>query len=122
MKEDFTNRDEMYDVIFDIVGKSPYKRSLRLLKGNGYYLLANPKFNQLFRAIWTSRRSNKNVVTQFADESLEDLEFLKKLIEEGKIKAVIDRRYSLNEIVEAHRYVETGEKIGNVVIPIEHPE
>ena len=117
-REDFTKNGEKYDVIFDTVGKSSYSRSLRSLKGNGFYLLGNPDLLQMIRARWTSRRSSRRVVGRMEPYMTEDLIFLKELIEDGKIRSVIDRRYPLEETVEAHRYVDTGQKTGNVVITI----
>lgn len=118
-QEDFTRNGESYDVIFDIIGKSPFARSVRSLKPNGRYLIANPSgLIQFVRGKWTSRRGSKRVLFEMTSPKNEDLLFLKELIEAGKIKTVIDRRYSLEQIVEAHRYVETGQKTGNVVITV----
>ncbi|MBA2345853.1 MAG: NAD(P)-dependent alcohol dehydrogenase [Rubrobacter sp.] len=118
-QEDFTRNGETYDVIFDVVGKSSFTRSVRSLKHNGRYLLANPRPSQMVRGLWTSR-SSKKVIFGAASEKNEDLIFLKDLIEAGKIQSVIDRRYPLEHIAEAHRYVDTGHKKGNVVIAVEH--
>ena len=117
-QEDFTKNGETYDVIFDVVGKSSFSGSVRSLKQNGHYLLANPALSQSVRGRWTSMTSSKKVISGTADYKTEDLIFLKELIEAGKIKSVIDRRYPLEQIAEAHRYVETGQKKGNVVIAI----
>jgi NADPH:quinone reductase-like Zn-dependent oxidoreductase len=117
-QEDFTKSGQIYDVIFDIIGKSSYSKSLKSLKKNGFYLLGNPKFSQLLKAKWTSWRTKKNVITEFAKERPEDLNSLTELIEAGKLKSVIDRRYPLEQIIDAHRYVETGKKLGNVVITV----
>jgi len=113
-QEDFTKSGETYDVIFDIVGKGSFSGCIRSLKQNGRYLIANPGF----RRRRTSRRSSKKVIVEMASYRTEDLIFLKELIEAGKIKAVIDRRYPLEQTAEAHRYVETGHKKGNVVITV----
>src|SRR6266704_4140165 len=118
-QEDFTKNGETYDVIFDVVGKSSFTRSVRLLTLKGRYLLANPGLSQMVRVRWTSRRSSKQVIIGAASEKTEDLKFLKELIEAGKIKPVIDRRYPLEQIAEAHRYVDTGHKKGNVVITVQ---
>ena len=119
-QEDFTKSGEIYDIIFDVVGKSSFSPSLRSLKKNGLYLLANPGLSQMVRGRWTSIRSGKKVIAGTASEKIEDLLFLKDLIEAGKIKTVIDRHYPLEQTSEAHRYVEKGHKKGNVVITVEH--
>jgi NADPH:quinone reductase-like Zn-dependent oxidoreductase len=109
-RKDFTTTGETYDVIFDVVGKSSFSGSIRSLKQNGRYLLANPGQSQRVRGRRTLRRSSKKVIFGGAGPKTEDLLFLKELIEAGKIKSVIDRRYPLEQIAEAHRYVETGRK------------
>ncbi len=117
-QQDFTKSGETYDVIFDAVGKSSFSKSLRSLKKNGFYLLGNPGLSQMVRGRWTSTMSDKKVIFGAGIEKVEDLVLLKKLIEEGKIKSVIDRCYPLEHMVKAHRYVETGLKKGNVVITV----
>jgi len=119
-KEDFTDRDETYDVIFDVVGKSPFSGSVKSLNENGFYLIANPNRSYRVQGRRTSRRSSKKVIVGGSNFKAKDLIFLKELIETGKIRSVIDRRYPLDQISEAHRYVETGQKTGNVVIDVEH--
>lgn len=119
-QEDFTKSGKTYDVIFDVVGKSSFSRSVRSLKENGRYLIANPRLSQIVRGLWTSKRSSKKVIYALARRKTEDLIFLSELIEAGKIKSVIDRRYPLEQTAEAHRYVETGHKTGNVVITVVH--
>jgi 2-desacetyl-2-hydroxyethyl bacteriochlorophyllide A dehydrogenase len=121
-QEDFTRSGETYDVIFDVVGKSSFSRGMRSLKENGFYLLANPRLSHMVRAPWTSMRSSKKVILEAASGTIEDLVFLRELIEAGKIRTVIDRRYPFEQIAEAHRYVETGRKKGNVVITVEHDD
>ena len=119
-QEDFTRRGETYDVIFDVIGKSPFSRSVRSLKENGYYLIANPRIPKMIRGAWTSGRTTKKVILATADPNVEDLNHLKELAEAGVIKTVIDKRYPLEQTAEAHRYVETGAKKGNVVISVVH--
>jgi 2-desacetyl-2-hydroxyethyl bacteriochlorophyllide A dehydrogenase len=119
-QEDFTQSGETYDVILDVVGKSSFSGSVRSLKQNGRYLLANPGLSQMVRGKLTSMRSSKKVIFGAAGQKSEDLAYLKELIEAGKIKSVIDRRYPLEQTAEAHRYVETGQKKGNVIITLEH--
>jgi len=117
-QEDFTKSGETYDFIFDVVSKSSFSSSIRSLKQNGRYLIANPKLSSIIRGRWTSMTSSKKVISGAAYLKTEDLLFLKELIEAGKIKSVIDRRYPLEQAAEAHRYVETGHKKGNVVITV----
>jgi len=119
-QEDFTKSGETYDIIFDVVGKSSFSRSIRSLKKKGFYLLANPKLSQMVRGLWVLMINKKKVMTGLASYRTEDLKYLKELIEAGKIKPVIDRRYPLEQTAEAHRYVEKGHKKGNVVITVEH--
>jgi len=120
-QEDFTRSGQSYDAIFDVVGKSSFSGSVRSLKQNGVYLLANPGLSRMVRGGWTSLTSSKKVIVGAAIDKAEDLVFLKELIEAGKLKPVLDRRYPLEQMAEAHRYVDTGQKTGNVVITVEHP-
>ena len=101
-QEDFTQSGETYDVVFDAVGKIPSSRGKKSLKKTGVYLNAN-------------KDSGSG-----GDWKTEDLIFLKELVEAGKLKSVIDRTYPLEQVPEAHLYVETGQKKGNVVITVEH--
>jgi NADPH:quinone reductase-like Zn-dependent oxidoreductase len=119
-QEDFTKSGEIYDFILDVVGKSSFSGSIRSLKQNGRYLIANPGLSQMVRRRWTSMTSSKKVIFGAAYPKTEDLIYLKELIEAGKIKSVIDRRYPLEQTAEAHRYVEKGHKKGHVVITVEH--
>ena len=116
-QEDFTKSGQAYDVILDTVGKSSYSGSLRSLKENGTYLNSNPGLSSRFRMRSTSK-SSKRVILWTAGYTANNLLALKELIEAGTIKAVIDRRYPLEQVAEAHRYVDTGQKKGNVVITV----
>jgi NADPH:quinone reductase-like Zn-dependent oxidoreductase len=115
--EDFTKNGETYDIIFDTVNKSSFSRCKGALKQNGVYLATFP-WPVIIDMIWTSVIGSKKAIFGVGTEKAEDLVFLRELVEEGKIKAVIDRRYPLEQIVEAHKYVETGHKKGNVVITV----
>jgi 2-desacetyl-2-hydroxyethyl bacteriochlorophyllide A dehydrogenase len=119
-KEDFTKSGETYDIIFDAVGRTSFSRCKSSLKQKGIYLAAAFGPAILLQMLWTSMTSSKKVITGISSEKTEDLIFLKELIEAGKIKSVIDRRYPLEQIVEAHRYVDKGHKKGNVVITVEY--
>lgn len=120
-QEDFTQNGQTYDVIFDVMGKSSFSGSIQSLKLNGRYLLGgNSGPSQLLRGRWVSMTGSQKVIVGAASQKTEDLVFLKELIERGKIKSVIDRRYPLEQTAEAHRYVETGQKKGNVVITVAH--
>jgi NADPH:quinone reductase-like Zn-dependent oxidoreductase len=126
-QEDFTKSGETYDFILDVVSKSSFSGSMRSLKQDGRYLIADPGPSQLVRGRWTSmtrgltrRQAGKKVIFGAAYPKSEDLVFLKELIEAGKMKSVIDRRYPLEQTAEAHRYVEKGGKKGNVVITVGH--
>ena len=118
-REDFTRNGETYDLIFDILGKGSLSRFKNSLKPDGLLLCASFKMKQLVQMLWTSLTgSSKRVICAIAPGSTEDLIAVKELIEAGKIKTIIDRCYSLEQTAEAHRYVETGHKKGNVVITI----
>ena len=119
-QEDFTKSGQTYDVILDTIGKSSFSGSLRSLKENGTYLNANPGLLSGVRRRWTSKRRSKKVILWTAGYTVNNLLALKELIEAGKLKPVIDRRYPLEQTAEAHRYVETGHKKGNVVIIVKH--
>ena len=119
-REDFTKSGQSYDVIFDVVGRSSYSGSIRSLKNKGFYLIANPRLSKMIRGLWTSITSSRKVITGAASFKKEDLLYLKELIEAGKLKSIIDRRYPLEQIPEAHSYVEQGHKKGNVAITVEH--
>ena len=118
MREDFTQSAETYDVILDVVGKSSFSGSLKSLNPNGRYLLANPKLSQTLRGTRTLGTGGKKIIVGPANPKTEDLMFLAGLIEAGKIKVVIDKRYPLEQAAEAHRYVEAGHKKGNIILTV----
>jgi NADPH:quinone reductase-like Zn-dependent oxidoreductase len=117
-KEDFSKNGRKYDVIFDVVLKSSFSKMVRSMGDKGVYLMTNPTLWKMMRAGLTSRDDGKRVIFRYTEPSREGLIRLKELIEAGKIKTVIDKRYRLEQTVEAHRYVESGRKAGNVVITI----
>jgi NADPH:quinone reductase-like Zn-dependent oxidoreductase len=122
-KEDFTKNGQTYDTIFDAVGKSSFSRCKSSLEQRGIYITTVPTLALLLQMLWTSKIGSKRAMIAFTglrppSEKAKDLVFLKELIEGRKIKAVIDRRYPLEKIVEAHRYVDKGHKKGNVVITV----
>ena len=119
-QEDFIENGEIYDVIFDVVGTISFSRSAGSITKNGTYLLANPMRGQMVRGPLTRMTSNRKVIMQTASGTIEDLVYLRELIEAGKLTTVIDRTYPLEQIVEAHKYVEKGGKLGNVVITVDH--
>ncbi len=117
-QEDFTKNGETYDFIFDAVGKHSFRRSRGSLKRGGRYI-ATDGFRNLILALWTSRIGDKRVVFQIPPRyAKQDVRFIKELIEAGKYRAVIDRCYPLEQVVEATRYVETEQKTGNVVVTV----
>jgi NADPH:quinone reductase-like Zn-dependent oxidoreductase len=117
-REDFTKNGQTYDVIFDAVGKHSFKRSKGSLNPGGLFL-ATDGFENLMLALWTSRIGDKKVVFQIPPrQTKQDVLFLKELVEAGKFRAVIDRRYPLEDVIEATRYVETEQKTGNVVLTV----
>jgi len=119
-KEDFTRNGETYDVIVDIAGTAPFSRSKGSLKERGRLLLVLGGLPDMLQIPWISMTSSKRVIAGPAAERAEDLRFLAKLADTGEFKPVISRRYPFEQIAEAHRYVDTGHKKGNVVITLEH--
>lgn len=115
-EEDFTKKGEMYDLIFDAVGKHSFKRSKDSLKPGGKFL-ATDGFTNLVLGQWTKRFGDKRVIFELPPRyTKQDVEFLKDLTERGEFKPVIDRCYPMEDVVEAARYVETERKTGNVVL------
>ncbi len=116
-QEDFTQNGKTYDIIFDsVAGKVSFSRVKNSLTENGQYLAVAGGMGDMLQSVWTSMFGSKKLVAGGATEKKDDLEFLAGLAEQGTIKALIDRCYPFEEIVEAHRYVDTGRKRGNVVI------
>lgn len=123
-KEDFTKTGETWDIIFDAVGKSSFSKSKKALTPNGIFMTTVMGIPILFQMLWTSKFGTKKANITFTglrppEETSKDILVIKKLVEQGKIKPVIDRTWSLEEIIEATRYVEKGHKQGNVVIRVD---
>jgi NADPH:quinone reductase-like Zn-dependent oxidoreductase len=121
-REDFTLSSVTYDAIIDVIGKSSFSRSLQRLRRNGRYVLGNPNLYARLRGGWFAGRDGKQVKLGEPENRAEAYAYLTGLIEAGKIKPVIDRCYTLEQLPEAHRYVETGQKKGNVVITVAYPD
>lgn len=119
-QEDFTRNGETYDVIVDTVGTAPFSRSKASLKEGGRLLMIVAGLPDMLQALWVSMTSSRQVIAGPVTVRVEDLRFLAELAEEGEFKPVIDRCYPFERIAEAHRYVDTGRKKGNVVITLEH--
>jgi NADPH:quinone reductase-like Zn-dependent oxidoreductase len=120
-EEDFAAGDEHYDVIFECVGNAPFERVDRVLKPGGALLQVTVDLKALLGAKGYSRRSGKRVIPITFTPGAEDVEFALRLYREGGLAPVVDRTYRLDEIVEAHRYVDTGRKRGSVIVQIAHP-
>ena len=118
-REDFTENGEIYDLIFDTVGKTSFSGCKGSLKPDGRYLLTVFGIPQLLQMLWTSMAGGRKVLCAVASERKEDLVFIRGLIEAGELRTVIDRRYPLEEMAEAHRYAEKGHKKGNVVVTVQ---
>jgi NADPH:quinone reductase-like Zn-dependent oxidoreductase len=117
-QEDFTKSGQTYDVIFDAVGKHSFRRCKESLKPGGAYV-ATDGLGNIFLALWTSRIGDKKVLFPIPPHyTQENVLLIKELIEAGKFRAVIDRCYPLEDVVEATRYVETEQKTGNVVLTV----
>jgi NADPH:quinone reductase-like Zn-dependent oxidoreductase len=122
-KEDFTQNGQTYDVILDMVpGKPSFARYKASLKPNGLYLAGAGGLEVFVQMAWTALTGGKKVIAGVAPDRVEDLVFLKELLEAGKLKPVIDRRYPLEQTAEAHRYADTGRKKGSVIITVVQEE
>jgi len=119
-KEDFTQTQQSYDIIFDAIGKSSFSLCKKVLKSKGIYLTTVPTLGIIFQMLWTSLMGNKKAkfTASGLNQNKENLIFLKELAEAGKLISIIDKRFPLKQIIEAHRYVETGHKKGNIIITL----
>ena len=121
-KEDFTENGKTYDVIVDTVGTAPFFHSKDSLRERGRLLLVLGGLPDMLQIPWVSMTSSKKVIAGPATARSEDLRFLAELAEAGEFKPVIDRHYTFEQIAEAHSYVDTGRKKGNVIITLEHDD
>ncbi len=117
-REDFTKSGRTYDVIFSMVARSSYAECIKALNPGGRYLMANPRMSDMLRSVLTSMITDKKAIFAFAGEKEEELLALKEMIEEGKIKSIVDKVYSIEQAAEAHRKVETEQRLGTVVISV----
>jgi len=117
-KEDFTQNGEIYDVIFDAVNTISVSRSLKSLKKNGIMILSAAGLSETFQGLWTNISTHIKVLTGLIHHKADDIVFLKGLVEAKKFKPVVDRTFPLQQIGEAHSYVELGHKKGNVAIEV----
>ena len=121
MQKDFTQGSETYDVIFDVVGNRSFSDILNRLNLNGRYVTAVPQMSQILQWQWIARKSGKKFIfwtPRTLTRHTKDFNFLKDLIEQGFVRAIIDKRFPLEQAAEAHRYVESGIKRGHVVITV----
>ena len=120
--EDFTKSGETYDVIFDMVARSSYSACVKSLNPKGRYLMGNPRVSDMLRSVLTSKFTDKTAIFAFAGEKEEELLALKEMIETGKIMPIVDNIYSIDQAAEAHRRVETEQRLGIVVISVRNHE
>ena len=121
-KVDFTKSGKTFDVIFDMVAKNSFTSCVKALNPKGRYLIGNPRISDMLRSILTSTFTDKTAIFVFAGEKEEELITLKGMIEENKIKSIVDKIYLFEQAAEAHRRVETEQRLGSVVISADHKE
>jgi NADPH:quinone reductase-like Zn-dependent oxidoreductase len=119
-KEDFASTGDTYDIIFDTVGKSSFGHCKKALNINGKYITTVMTFKLILQSFLTKSGNQKKVIFAMSLKKTEALNFIRPLIEEGKLRTIIDKKYQLEELGEAHAYVEEGHKKGNVVITVTH--
>ena len=120
-KTDFTKEEEVYDIIFDAVGKSSFSKCKKILRENGIYYSTVPTYRLLLQMFWTSKIGKKKAMFGIASGP-ENLNILKDLLESNELRIVIDRTYPFEQIVEAHAYADQGHKVGSVAISVNHEE
>lgn len=120
-KENYTESGATFDLIIDVVGRRGVADRLKLLKPDGYYFLAYAGLSHIILSMWVALTSSKKLKIEAASQTKKDLLDFKELIEAGVLKPIIDRRYALAQVADAHRYAESGQKKGNIVITVTHP-
>lgn len=115
---DFTEGIGDFDIVFDVVGRAPYRRVARLLRPGARYVVANPHTAQLLRGLWAALTSDRKLVISSGSATEEHLRSITALIEAGDLRPVVDRRYPLEQAAEAHRYADSEQKLGNIVIVV----
>jgi NADPH:quinone reductase-like Zn-dependent oxidoreductase len=115
-RQDFSTDGESYDVIFDVAGSTSFTAMLGLLRAGGTYIVANPGLLTLLRGLRRSRPGGRKVLVRASAQRSGDLVALAQLLDSGQVRSIIDRRFRLEEIREAHRYVESGAVLGKVVV------
>jgi NADPH:quinone reductase-like Zn-dependent oxidoreductase len=121
-RQDFADSGETYDVIFSMVAKTSYSRCMKALRPGGRYLLANPRLADMLRSVLTSLFTDRTAIFTFAGETQDELLALKEMIEAGEISATVDKVYPFEQAADAHRRVETEQRLGTVVISAEEKE
>lgn len=116
--EDFAAGDEAYDVIFNMVARRSFSSCMAALKPGGRYLTANPKLSDMLRSVLPLNRSGKKAIFAFAREKPEELRDLTAMIEQGKVTATVDQTFPMDKVAEAHRRVETEQRLGSIVLTI----
>ena len=116
---DFTDGAGTFDIVFDVICRAPFGRVVRLLRPGGRYVLANPGTSHFIRGLWTSLTGDKKVIFSSGAATDEHLRAVTDLVEAGELRPVIDRHYPLEQMAEAHRYAETEQKRGNIVIVVD---
>jgi NADPH:quinone reductase-like Zn-dependent oxidoreductase len=117
-ERDFTDDAGTFDIVFDVVCRAPFGRVVRLLRPRGRYVLANPRTSHFIRGLWTSLTGDKKVIFSSGTGTGEHLRAVTDLIEAGELRPVIDRQYPFDQMAEAHRYADTEQKLGNIVIVV----
>ena len=117
-RSDFAAEGQRYDVVFDMVPRSSYSDCIRILNPGGRYLCGNPRLSVMIRSLFTSWLTDKSASFAFATESMEELETLRQMIEDGEIRSIVDRVYPMEQAADAHRRVETEQRLGAVVISL----